>query len=176
MNCRTGFSRYKWVSILLVGFLLGCSTRTHYAPVVDISDLGVFIQKKSISRIAVRQNVTTRWRWPAEGRVVATFSGSTKGIDIAGYFGEPIVASAAGTVMYAGNGLRGYGYLIIIKHNNTYLSAYAYNKSTCVRSGQRVKQGQKIAEMGKNRTGDVVVHFEIRRYGQPIDPLTLLKG
>lgn len=116
------------------------------------------------------------WIWPATGKVVAGFSESAnlKGIDIAGKSGQPIVASAAGKVVYAGTGLRGYGKLIIVKHNNTFLSAYAHNKEIDVKEGQQVTKGQKIAEMGDTDADQVMLHFEIRRLGKPVDPAKLL--
>ena len=108
--------------------------------------------------------------------VVSGFSESAnlKGIDIAGKPGQPIVASAAGRVVYAGTGLRGYGKLIIVKHNNTFLSAYAHNREIDVKEGQQVAKGQKIAEMGDTDADQVMLHFEIRRLGKPVDPAKLL--
>lgn len=112
------------------------------------------------------------WVWPAKGKVVGQFSDSAnlKGIDIAGTMGEPVYASAAGKVVYAGSGLRGYGKLIIIKHNATYLSAYAHNSALLVKEGQQVARGQEIAQMGNTDADKVMLHFEIRRYGKPMDP------
>jgi lipoprotein NlpD len=97
-----------------------------------------------------------------------------KGIDIAGYLGSPISAASDGIVVYAGRGLLGYGDLIIIKHSDTYVSAYGHNRRLLVREGQKVKVGQRIAEMGSTGTYIVKLHFEIRRQGRPIDPLQLL--
>ena len=116
------------------------------------------------------------WVWPAKGKVIGNFSetANLKGIDIAGTAGQPVIASAAGTVVYAGTGLRGYGKLIIIKHNKTYLSAYAHNREILVKEGQSVAKGQKIAEMGNTDTSDVKLHFEIRRLGKPMDPARYL--
>jgi lipoprotein NlpD len=116
------------------------------------------------------------WAWPAKGKVVTQFSDSTtfKGIDIAGSAGQPVTASAGGKVVYAGSGLRGYGKLIIIKHNDAYLSAYAHNRDILVKEGQQVVKGQKIAEMGNTDTDQVKLHFEIRRQGKPVDPLRYL--
>jgi lipoprotein NlpD len=116
------------------------------------------------------------WVWPAKGKIVNGFSEATslKGIDIAGSAGQPITASAAGKVVYAGSGLRGYGKLIIIKHNETYLSAYAHNRDILVKEGQQVGKGQKIAEMGNTDADQVKLHFEIRRQGKPVDPLRYL--
>jgi lipoprotein NlpD len=116
------------------------------------------------------------WIWPAKGKIVAGFSetANLKGIDIAGTAGEPVRASAAGRVVYAGTGLRGYGKLIIIKHNGTYLSAYAHNREILVKEGQQVTRGQKIAEMGNTDADQVKLHFEIRRHGKPMDPTKYL--
>jgi len=112
------------------------------------------------------------WGMPTLGKVIAEFSESDnrKGIDITGTKGQNIVAGAAGKVVYSGNGLRGYGKLIIIKHNNTYLSAYAHNDQIIVKEGQTVTKGQKIAEMGNTDSDQVELHFEIRKLGKPVDP------
>ncbi|HVO90898.1 MAG TPA: peptidoglycan DD-metalloendopeptidase family protein [Casimicrobiaceae bacterium] len=116
------------------------------------------------------------WVWPAKGKVISGFSDSAnlKGIDISGNAGDPVYASAAGKVVYAGNGLRGYGKLVIIKHNKTYLSAYAHNREILVKEGQQVAKGQKIAEMGNSDADQVKLHFEIRRLGRPMDPTRFL--
>jgi len=116
------------------------------------------------------------WVWPAKGKLVAQFSesASLKGIDIAGAAGDAVVASAPGKVVYAGSGLRGYGKLVIIKHNATYLTAYAHNNDIVVKEGQSVARGQKIAEMGSTDADRVKLHFEIRRLGKPMDPLRFL--
>jgi lipoprotein NlpD len=116
------------------------------------------------------------WAWPTSGKVIAGFSegSNLKGIDIAGRAGQPVVASAAGRVVYAGAGLRGYGKLVIVKHNNTYLSAYAHNREILVKEGQQVSKGQKIGEMGDTDADQVKLHFEIRRLGKPIDPAKFL--
>lgn len=116
------------------------------------------------------------WSWPVKGKVVGGFSESSnlKGIDIAGTAGQPVLASAAGKVVYAGSGLRGYGKLIIIKHNKTYLSAYAHNRELLVKEGDQVSKGQKIAEMGNTDADQVKLHFEIRRMGKPMDPARYL--
>ena len=116
------------------------------------------------------------WAWPAKGKLIGVFSetANLKGIDIAGNAGEPVLASAPGRVVYAGTGLRGYGKLIIIKHNNVYLSAYAHNREILVKEGQQVARGQKIAEMGNTDADKVKLHFEIRRLGKPMDPVRYL--
>ncbi|MDQ3027125.1 MAG: peptidoglycan DD-metalloendopeptidase family protein [Pseudomonadota bacterium] len=114
------------------------------------------------------------WMWPAKGKVLSPFSETTKGIDIAGRKGAPVVAASAGRVVYAGAGLRGYGKLIIIKHSNTWLSAYAHNDNILVKEQQDVRKGQKIAEMGQTDADQVKLHFEVRREGKPIDPAKIL--
>ena len=116
------------------------------------------------------------WAWPAQGKVVGEFneSASLKGVDIAGKGGQAVNAAAAGKVVYSGSGLRGYGKLVIIKHNKTYLSAYAHNSQILVKEGQSVTRGQKIAEMGDSDADRVKLHFEIRRFGKPVDPLKYL--
>jgi lipoprotein NlpD len=116
------------------------------------------------------------WVWPTAGRVVSGFSetATLKGIDIAGNSGQAVFAGAAGKVVYAGTGLRGYGKLVIVKHNATYLSAYAHNKDILVKEGQQVTKGQKIAEMGSSDADQVKLHFEIRKRGKPVDPLRFL--
>lgn len=117
------------------------------------------------------------WIWPTQAGngVLAGFDEQkNKGIDIAGKAGDPVLASADGRVVYAGAGLRGYGNLIILKHNNTYLTAYAHNQSLLVKEDQNVRKGQKIAEMGATDTDRVKLHFEIRRQGKPVDPARYL--
>lgn len=114
---------------------------------------------------------TLEWSMPATGKVIGEFSeGANKGINIAGKLGQAVVASAAGKVVYSGSGLRGYGKLVIIKHNKTYLSAYAHNDQILVKEGQSVTKGQKIAEMGNTDANQVGLHFEIRKFGKPVDP------
>ncbi len=115
------------------------------------------------------------WIWPANGKMVGTFSeGGNKGVDIAGKAGDPVVAAGDGKVVYAGTGLRGLGKLVIVKHNNTYLSAYAHNQTILVKESQTVTKGQKIAEMGNTDADQVKLHFEVRRQGKPVDPLKYL--
>jgi lipoprotein NlpD len=113
--------------------------------------------------------------WPASGSVIGGFDeAKNKGLDIAGKAGDPVLAAADGQVVYAGAGLRGYGNLIILKHNNTFLTAYAHNQALLVKEDQKVRKGQKIAEMGKTDADRVKLHFEIRRQGKPVDPAKYL--
>ena len=115
------------------------------------------------------------WIWPAQGTLIAGFDeAKNKGYDISGKAGDPVVASADGRVVYSGAGLRGYGNLIILKHNNTFLTAYAHNQTLLVKEDQSVKKGQKIAEMGNSDAERVKLHFEIRRQGKPVDPARYL--
>jgi lipoprotein NlpD len=115
------------------------------------------------------------WMWPATGKIVATFDeGKSKGIDIAGRLGQQVVAAGAGKVMYAGAGIRGYGNLVIVKHSNSLLSAYAHNKAIVVKEGDTVSKGQVIAEMGDTDADSVKLHFEIRQQGKPVDPTRFL--
>lgn len=115
------------------------------------------------------------WLWPASGTVVANFDEArNKGLAIAGKAGDPVLAAADGRVVYAGSGLRGYGNLVIIKHNNTYLTAYAHNQALLVKEDQAVRRGQKIAEMGSTDAERVQLHFEVRKQGKPVDPAKLL--
>jgi lipoprotein NlpD len=115
------------------------------------------------------------WLWPSNGKIIGTFSeGGSKGIDIAGKAGDPVLAAGEGKVVYSGTGLRGYGKLVIVKHNNTFLSAYAHNQNVLVKEGQSVAKGQKIAEMGNTDADQVKLHFEVRRQGKPVDPLKYL--
>jgi len=115
------------------------------------------------------------WIWPSEGKVIATFDeGKNKGVDIAGKAGQQVVAAGAGKVMYAGSGIRGYGNLVIVKHSNSLLSAYAHNRTIVVKEGQSVTKGQMIAEMGDSDADSVKLHFEIRQQGKPVDPSRFL--
>jgi lipoprotein NlpD len=127
----------------------------------------------SDSGSAAAGNIT--FAWPVRGPMLGTFNDSTnKGINIGGTAGDPVKASADGRVVYAGNGLRGYGNLIIIKHDATYLTAYAHNRALMVKEGDAVTKGQKIAEMGNSDSDRVMLHFEVRRQGKPVDPLKYL--
>ncbi|WP_323483757.1 peptidoglycan DD-metalloendopeptidase family protein [Polynucleobacter sp. MG-28-Ekke-A2] len=116
-----------------------------------------------------------RLSWPAKGKVTGEFSETNKGIDIAGKVGEPVLAASDGKVVYAGNSLRGYGNLVIIKHDNTYLTAYAHNSKLLVKEGDTVRKGQKIAEMGDTDTTAAKLHFELRVNGKPVNPTPYLQ-
>ncbi|MBC7716715.1 MAG: peptidoglycan DD-metalloendopeptidase family protein [Pseudorhodobacter sp.] len=115
------------------------------------------------------------WMWPATGPVAAPFvEGSSKGVSILGKAGDPVLAAADGRVIYAGSGMRAYGNLLILKHNNSYLTAYAHNQSLLVKEDQMVKRGQRIADMGSSDSDRVQLHFELRKMGKPVDPVKLL--
>lgn len=113
------------------------------------------------------------WSWPADGRIVGNFAQS-KGVDISGKAGDPVRAAADGKVVYTGNSLRGFGNLVIVKHNNEFLTAYAHNQKILVKEGQNVKRGAQIAEMGNSDSDAVKLHFEVRRQGTPVEPLNYL--
>jgi len=118
-----------------------------------------------------------RWQWPSKGRLIASFKTKgqvNKGVNLAGRKGDPVFAAASGTVVYAGNGLLGYGNLIIIDHNQNFLSAYAHNSRVLVKESDKVTVGDKIAEMGRSGAERVMLHFEIRRDGVPVNPLRYL--
>jgi murein DD-endopeptidase MepM/ murein hydrolase activator NlpD len=180
------------ISLFFCVLLASCDNGNNFAPVTEISTIGP-IPKTGVHQvmtdetgyeIAWRHGLDYRyvankagplstWRWPAKGKIVTHFSASNKGINIAGQAGEPIYAAAAGKVVYSGNGLRGYGNLIILKHNNLYLSAYAHNSNVLVKEGDWVRRGQKIAEMGDTGSDKVMLHFEIRRAGKSVNPTSL---
>lgn len=145
-------------------------------PAVDPKPATENVQTKPEVTVVAGTAQAVQWEMPASGKVVAGFSESEnrKGVDIAGKQGEPIFASAAGKVVYSGSGLRGYGKLVIIKHNATYLSAYAHNDKVLVKEGQAVAKGQMIAEMGSTDADRVKLHFEIRKLGKPVDPAKYL--
>lgn len=123
---------------------------------------------------AVVEEDAVDWAWPAPGKVLNSFTEASKGIDIAGEMGQPVLAAAPGKVVYSGSSLRGYGRLVIIKHNKTYLSAYAHNSQILVKEGQEISKGQKIAEIGNTDADRVKLHFEIRKQGKPVDPSKFL--
>ncbi len=131
---------------------------------------------ESVSATDDGDETAIEWGMPTSGKLVGEFSESAnrKGIDIAGKRGQAVLASATGKVVYSGSGLRGYGKLVIIKHNKTYLSAYAHNDHVLVKEGQSVTKGQKIAEMGNTDADQVKLHFEIRKFGKPVDPAKYL--
>jgi lipoprotein NlpD len=117
------------------------------------------------------------WKWPAQGKLIRGYSTTGtvhRGIDLKGKLGEPVYAANSGVVVYAGSGLKGYGNLVIVKHNEYYLSAYGHNSELLVSEGDKVKSGQQIAKIGDTGTNELKLHFEIRRDGKPVDPTRLL--
>ena len=138
------------------------------------------VKKKPKAKPATTSSYTSRpvkyWMWPNMGKVITRFTGvkGSRGIDIAGNMGEPVRAAAPGLVVYSGRGLRGYGNLIIVKHNNDFISAYAHNKRLLVKENEIIKAGQKIAEIGNTDSDIPKLHFEIRFKGKPVDPLRYL--
>lgn len=134
--------------------------------------------KPTPKQVSSVQSAKSGWLWPVSGKVVQSFSDAKgnphKGIDIVNQTGTPILATSAGKVVYSGDSLRGYGNLVILKHENDYLSAYAHNSELFVKEGQYVTRGQKIASMGSSESDFTKLHFEIRKNGQPIDPMDKL--
>jgi lipoprotein NlpD len=131
--------------------------------------------EKVITTVTANDDEKLSWMWPSDGKIVATFDeGKNKGIDIAGKMGQQVMAAGSGKVMYAGSGIRGYGNLVIVKHSNSLLSAYAHNRTILVKEGQNVTKGQAIAEMGDSDADTVKLHFEIRQQGKPVDPAKFL--
>jgi lipoprotein NlpD len=127
------------------------------------------------SMVTANDDEKLSWMWPSNGKIIATFDeGKNKGIDIAGKLGQQVMAAGSGKVMYAGSGIRGYGNLVIVKHSNNLLSAYAHNRTILVKEGQNVSKGQAIAEMGDSDADTVKLHFEIRQQGKPVDPSKFL--
>ncbi len=152
------------------------------APASAIGSASTAVTAPTPAVIPARETAAARdsdeepnWMWPASGGVTTAFDETrNKGVSIAGKAGDAVLAAADGRVVYAGSGLRGYGNLIIVKHNESYLSAYAHNQALLVREDQTVRRGQKIAEMGSSDADRVQLHFEIRRRGKPLDPVKLL--
>ncbi len=140
------------------------------------------VQRNSSTSRRVEKGATSHhqkkitWRWPSQGEIASSFNPGSgkKGLDIRGKLGQSVVAAAAGEVVYSGSGLIGYGNLIIIKHNDVYLSAYGHNRRLLVKEGASVAQGEKIAEMGESGKEGVILHFEIRRDGKPVNPIKYL--
>ena len=129
----------------------------------------------STSSAPVAAEVSINWAWPANGPILQGFDpAKNKGVDMAGKAGDPVLAAGDGSVVYAGSALRGYGNLVIIKHNSSFVSAYAHNQALLVKDGQSVKRGQKIAEMGQTESDRVKLHFEIRKNSTPVDPMQYL--
>ena len=142
-------------------------------PITDKADVPSPTPEPTKSEVVAEPGI--RLSWPAKGKVTDDFSDKNKGIDIAGKVGEPVLAASDGKVVYAGNSLRGYGNLVIVKHDNTYLTAYAHNSKLLVKEGDTVRKGQKIAEMGDTDATSVKLHFELRVNGKPVNPTPYLQ-
>jgi lipoprotein NlpD len=147
--------------------LLGAGVAVQASPVVA--------KAETLQTESAKSTVDINWAWPVPGKVLETYDAArNKGIDVSGLVGEAVHAASDGKVVYSGNGLRGYGNLVIVKHSETFLSAYAHNSKLLVNQGDIVKRGQKIAELGSSDADKPKLHFEIRREGQPVDPLKYL--
>ena len=142
-------------------------------PVADKADSPAATPEPAKAEVVAEPGI--RLSWPAKGKVIAEFSETNKGIDIAGKVGEPVLAASDGKVVYAGNSLRGYGNLVIVKHDNTYLTAYAHNSKLLVKEGDSVRKGQRIAEMGDTDANAIKLHFELRVNGKPVNPTPYLQ-
>jgi lipoprotein NlpD len=149
------------------------TARPAQAPAVPVATPPVSVPN---DRQSPEEDEALDWAWPVRGDILYRFgdTGRLKGIGIGGRMGQPVSAAATGKVVYSGTGLRGYGRLVIVKHNETYLSVYAHNSVLAVKEGDAVKRGQRIADMGDTDTSRVSLHFEVRRFGKPIDPLVRL--
>lgn len=142
-------------------------------PVASAASAAASAPAAAVKPAAVEGEIN--WIWPANGPILASFDEvKNKGLDIGGNAGEPVLAAADGRVVYVGAGLRGYGNLIILKHDNVFLTAYAHNRTLLVKEDQSVSRGQKIAEMGNSDSDQVKLHFEVRRQGKPVDPAKYL--
>ncbi|SDZ07692.1 peptidoglycan DD-metalloendopeptidase family protein [Nitrosomonas sp. Nm58] len=146
------------------------------APVTQKTIENESIPKNVPQKSESKNNKNIKWSWPANGQILSRYTEKSKGVSISGKSGQSVLASADGTVVYSGSGLRGYGKLIIVKHNDIYLSAYGHNSRILVREGEIVTRGQKIAEMGGGDSDAVKLHFEIRERGKPVDPLKFLSN
>jgi len=155
---------------------LAAASRTASAPAAPVASAPAAPPPPSVAASpALTGDEDVGWIWPAQGTLLGGFDeAKNKGLDIGGRAGDAVIAAADGRVVYSGAGLRGYGNLIILKHNNTFLTAYAHNQTLLVKEDQSVKKGQKIAEMGNSDADRVKLHFEIRRQGKPVDPARYL--
>lgn len=152
------------------------TTPTEPAPVTDTTTPAATTPTSPVDTSSPRASDADviSWGWPASGTVIQGFTANTKGIDIEGAIGDPVTAAANGKVMYAGNGVRGLGNLILLGHSNGFITAYAHNESLLVKTGQEIKKGQKIATLGQSDTSSPRLHFEVRRRGTPVNPMSYL--
>jgi len=143
-------------------------------PVAKVEPSKPVEKTPDVPQVPAADDENIAWVWPADGKIISHFGEGKRGIDIAGKMGQPVLAAGSGKVLYAGSGIRGYGNLVIVKHSNNLLSAYAHNKTIFVKEDQNVTRGQKIAEMGNSDSDEVKLHFEIRQQGKPVDPSKFL--
>lgn len=193
--------RNKCLFLFASLFISGCGGGEHYAPVADAANVlkrrsyhqpKVWVAEPRVRRQEVLASrtfaepaevinpalypmprSTPEWQWPTQGKIIRAFTSNSKGIDITNRLGEPIYAANAGKVVYSGSGIKGYGNLIIIKHQRAYMTTYAHNSRVYVKTGQSVAKGQKIAEMGKSGASKVKLYFQVRYHGRPVNPNTL---
>jgi len=170
------YSEATWAELQKTdaGPILASASATKIVPSRTVEATKSAEKPSEVPNVAAGEEETVSWMWPADGKIVAAYDDSKKGIDIAGKIGQQVLAAGSGKVMYAGSGIRGYGNLVIVKHTNNLLSAYAHNKTILVKEGQIVNKGQKIAEMGSSDSDAVKLHFEIRQQGKPVDPSKFL--
>jgi lipoprotein NlpD len=147
---------------------------TPSAPVAPVAPVAPATPEVPPTAARASDAAIVNWGWPANGKIIQAFNANTKGIDIAGAEGEPVHAAADGKVMYAGNGVRGLGNLILLGHTDGFITAYAHNQSLLVKTGQEVKKGERIAAIGQTDTTSPRLHFEIRRRGTPVNPMSYL--
>lgn len=172
-----GIALRNWFLIILISILSACADTPTYAPVVDIANIEPIISKYSVTPKKTYPHVmvkVTGWQSPVDLHLPHQYREINKGVDILGAQGEPIFAVQSGKVVYCGAGLRGYGNLIIIKHNTDYLSVYAHSVDLLVKQGDWVNAGQRIATMGNSGANRIKLYFEIRRLGKPLNPLILV--
>lgn len=142
---------------------------------VQLSGFKKIVKKEPVTKTSSPQKQSYRFIWPVKGKVTQEFSNINKGIEISGHSNTKILASSSGKIVYADNGVRGYGYLVIIKHGSDYLTAYGYNRALLVREGEYVKTGQPIAIIGTSPSEKYALHFEIRKNGKPLNPKRYLR-
>lgn len=151
------------------------NTQAPVQPSKPVQPARVAVPRPAVSR-APSSSTAIHWKWPTEGKIVSRFAAGQgrKGVDVSGRIGQPVRAAADGEVVYSGSGLIGYGNLVIVKHDDVFLSAYGHNRRLLVKEGDKVRQGSTLGEMGQGSKGLPILHFEIRKNGKPIDPLLYL--
>ena len=175
ISCRYGYDHHIFAEVDEIKFLYAIHVGKEMRSWPDKSETG--LDKLVNKKIWISSSKDLVWCWPSSGKILSTYSEGAvgrKGIDIAGSLGQSVIAAASGIVVYSENGLSRYGNIIIIRHNDMYSSAYAYNKVLLVKKGQHVKVGERIALLGQTGTHQNILHFEIRRNGNPVNPIHLL--